>query len=89
MRNSRPKRRSISIAPGRGVSWHEFDLAFGMENIEVVLDGYSTKAKKQNSYRPNEAFEAALAAVFAEQNPPVPARLLPPVDRIVVKLKAT
>jgi 2-polyprenyl-3-methyl-5-hydroxy-6-metoxy-1,4-benzoquinol methylase len=57
---------------GRGVSWHEFDLAFGIDKLEVVLDGYSPKSQNQKSYRANEAYETALAIIFAEMEPSVP-----------------
>jgi len=56
---------------GRGVSWHEFELAFGLQNLEVVLDGYSPRSQQKN-YKGNAAFELALADVFAQLDPPVP-----------------
>lgn len=91
-----PSRRSEAFTPelqkniyraGRGVSWHEFHIAFGMENIEVILDGYSAKAKKMTSYRPNEAFEEVLAQVFAAQDPPVPRGFCRPSLELLLKLK--
>lgn len=72
---------------GRGVSWHEFDMVFGMENLEVLLDGYSPKSQQKN-YRANHAYESALEEVFAGLNPPVPRGFCRPSLELLLKLKA-
>ena len=80
-RADHPARRKTQTYPtaeeslyrfGRGVSWHEFDLGFGLGNLEVVLDGYSPRSKHQKNYKSDDAYEAALAGVFAQLDPPVP-----------------
>jgi len=71
---------------GRGVSWHEFELTLGLNNIEVVLDGYSLRSAQKN-YRGEPAFEAALAAVFAKLDPPVPRAFCRPSLELLLRLK--
>jgi len=73
---------------GRGASWHEFDLAFGMENLEIVLDSYAPKAKNQRHYQSNAAFEAALAEILANLDPPVPRGFCRPSLEMVMRLRA-
>ncbi len=70
---------------GRGVSWHEFELAFGMENLDVLLDGYSPRSRQQN-YKSDEAYEAALAGVFARIDPPVPRGFCRPSLELLLRL---
>ena len=70
---------------GRGVSWHEFDLAFGLENIEIVLDGYSPRSGHQANYKSNDAYEASLAALFAELTPAVPRGFCRPSLELLIK----
>ncbi|MBV8978790.1 MAG: class I SAM-dependent methyltransferase [Alphaproteobacteria bacterium] len=73
---------------GRGVSWHEFDIAIGMGSLEVLLDGYSPKSLGQKSYHPEPAFEDALADIFARLEPPVPKGFCRPSLELLLKLKA-
>jgi SAM-dependent methyltransferase len=70
---------------GRGVSWHEFALAFGMENLEVLLDGYSPRSQQKN-YKADETYEAALANVFANLAPPVARGFCRPSLELLLKL---
>ncbi len=71
---------------GRGVSWHEFDLGFGLRNLEIVLDGYSPRSKNQKNYRPDDAYEAALADIFAKLDPPVPRGFCRPSLEFLMRL---
>ena len=70
---------------GRGVSWHEFDLGFGIGNIEVVLDGYSPRSKHQKNYRSDDAYEAALAGLFEKLDPPVPRGFCRPSLELLIR----
>jgi S-adenosylmethionine-dependent methyltransferase len=71
---------------GRGVSWHEFELVFGLNDIEVLLDGYSPRSQ-QKSYKSDPAFEAALESVFAQLDPPVPRGFCRPSLELLIKLR--
>lgn len=93
-RADHPARRKVQMYPtaeeslyrfGRGVSWHEFDLAFGLGNLQVVLDGYSPRSKHQKNYRADEAYEAALAELFAKLDPPVPRGFCRPSLELLLK----
>jgi hypothetical protein len=70
---------------GRGVSWHEFDLAFGLENIEIVLDGYSPRSRHQANYKSDDDYEASLAALFAAMTPPVPRGFCRPSLELLIR----
>lgn len=70
---------------GRGVSWHEFAIVFGMENLGVVLDGYSPRSQQRN-YKSDDAYEAALANVFASLDPPVPRGFCRPSLELLLRL---
>jgi len=84
-KHSHPTAEETLYRFGRGVSWHEFELAFGLDNIEVVLDGYSPRSGNQNSYRPDAAYEAALAAIFARLEPPVPRGFCRPSLELLIR----
>lgn len=73
---------------GRGVSWHEFDLVFGMEAIAVVLDGYSPRSVDQKNCKPDQACEEALAGLFARMDPPVPRGFCRPSLELLIDLTA-
>ncbi|HTT97696.1 MAG TPA: class I SAM-dependent methyltransferase [Rhizomicrobium sp.] len=94
-RETHPAKRHEAFTPeaqrnlyrgGRGVSWHEFDLAFGMENITLVLDGYSPRSVDQKNYQPDKAYEDALAALFAKMSPPVPRGFCRPSLELLIAL---
>jgi len=96
-RETHPSKRHESFTPeaqrnlyrgGRGVSWHEFDLAFGIQNLDVVLDGYSAKSIEQKNYKPDGAYEEALADLFARMEPPVPRGFCRPSLELLIGLKA-
>ena len=53
---------------GRGVGYHEFDLAIGLENMNIVNDGFS---KHLNHRHHNARYEEALIEIFAEHLPSV------------------
>jgi hypothetical protein len=72
---------------GRGVSWHEFELSFGLEAIEVVLDGYSPRSQQKN-YKADAGFESALAGLFAALFPPVPRGFCRPSIELLIRLRA-
>lgn len=71
---------------GRGVSWHEFELGFGLKDLEVVLDGYSPRSQQKN-YKADLAFEAALESVFAGLDPPVPRGFCRPSLELLLRLR--
>ena len=96
-REAHPSKRYETFTPeaqrnlyrgGRGVSWHEFDLTFGMETITVVLDGYSPRSVEQKNYKPDQAYEEALAGLFAKMEPPVPRGFCRPSLELLIKLTA-
>jgi SAM-dependent methyltransferase len=70
---------------GRGVSWHEFALAFGLQNIEILLDGYSPRSQQKN-YKSDEAYETALAALFEKLDPPVHKGFCRPSLELLIRL---
>jgi 2-polyprenyl-3-methyl-5-hydroxy-6-metoxy-1,4-benzoquinol methylase len=72
---------------GRGVSWHEFELTFGLEAIEVVIDGYSPRSQQKN-YKADAGFESALADLFAALSPPVPRGFCRPSLELLIRLRA-
>ena len=56
---------------GRGMSFHEFEVALGSGSYEVIQDGYWGAEDHQAYYRPNLAYERALAEIFGSMNPPI------------------
>lgn len=75
---------------GRGASWHEFDVAFGLQNLRVLLDGYSQRSKfHQKHYKPNKEYEKALAALFAQFDPPVPRGFCRPSLELLLELNGS
>lgn len=77
---------------GRGVSWHEFELAIGFERLQVVLDGYSPRSIKQTGsqnvrdFALNEPYETALAAIFSTLKPPIPRGFCRPSLELLLRL---
>lgn len=55
---------------GRGVSYHEFDLAIGLSEFEAIQDGYSNLLKHRGI---NDFFEGTLMHLFERYAPHVPA----------------
>lgn len=55
---------------GRGVSYHEFDLAIGLSEFEAIQDGYSNLLKHRGI---NNFFEGALMYLLERYAPHVPA----------------
>ena len=95
-RRDHPAKRYAELTPGaieatyrfgRGVSWHEFELAFGLENLEVVLDGYSARSKHQANYKSSDAYESALADIFARLEPPVLRGFCRPSLELLMRLR--
>ncbi|HWA89905.1 MAG TPA: methyltransferase domain-containing protein [Rhizomicrobium sp.] len=82
-----PEARTHIYRRGRGVSWHEFEIVFGLAAIEVVLDGYSPRSQQKN-YRGDAAYEAALAELFAKLDPPVPRAFCRPSLELLIRLRA-
>ncbi len=74
---------------GRGVSWHEFELAFGLEDLEVLLDGYSPRSKHQANYKSSDAYESALANIFALLEPPVPRGFCRPSLELLIRVRSS
>lgn len=60
---------------GKGASFHEFEIAVGLRNIEVMRDNYEDPMKKLRDKfcRPHPEFEKALQDIFSKLDPPVPA----------------
>lgn len=54
---------------GRGVSYHEFELAIGFSNMEVLADGYSRHLRHRAS---NTPFEGMLVDALSKYAPHVP-----------------
>ncbi len=70
---------------GRGVSFHEFAIAFGLESIEVLSDGYHDYIRRirDRFNKPSAKFEEALIEIFLAQDPPIPpAFARPSIDLI-------
>jgi S-adenosylmethionine-dependent methyltransferase len=56
---------------GRGVSYHEYDLAIGLAKMEILLDGFSPKADHRQQYMPAcPGFEEALLHVLEQEKIP-------------------
>lgn len=73
---------------GRAASWHEFHLTLGLEQIEIVLDGYDSMARRNHGFFAVPDFEAALADVFSTFDPPVPKSFCRPSLDLVLRLKS-
>jgi 2-polyprenyl-3-methyl-5-hydroxy-6-metoxy-1,4-benzoquinol methylase len=95
-RRDHPAKRHAEMTPsaveaiyrfGRGVSWHEFELTFGLGNLEVLLDGYSPRSKHQANYKSSDAYEAALADIFAQLEPSVPRGFCRPSLELLLRLR--
>ncbi len=73
---------------GRGVSFHEFELALGLESFEVINDGGSEKLTHRSGLA-HLAYDAALDEIFRTQLPQVhPAFARPSLDLILHKRAA-
>ena len=81
-----PEARKALYRRGRGVSWHEFELVFGLEAMDVLLDGYSPKSHQRN-YKPSHPLEKALAQIFESMTPPVPRGFCRPSLELLLRLK--
>ncbi len=55
---------------GRGVSFHEFQLAIGLENFAVVLDGYDGRVRNWPNRTIVKDYEEALQRILAEHSIP-------------------
>jgi len=80
-----PQGRENWYRGGRAASFHEFDAVFGLENLAVVQDGYSERCDYIRHFRPDAGYEAALAAVFAGLQPPVPRGFCRPTLDLVLQ----
>ena len=76
---------------GRGVSYHEFDLAIGLSKLEVIADSYSQKAMIRGEWAQQDAeWERALTSKFEKYAPAVnPAFAYPSLDLILRKPATT
>ena len=72
---------------GRGMSFHEFDVAFGVGNYEVIQDGYWGNEDQQAYYKPNLAYEEALSESFRKLTPPVPRGFCRPSLNLIIQLR--
>ena len=72
---------------GRGMSFHEFTVAFGDDGYEVIHDGYWGGNDHQRHYGPDLAYERALADVFATMTPRVHRGFCRPSLNLVIKLR--
>ena len=72
---------------GRGVSFHEFELAIGFENMTVIADSNSKHAFPRDSYcKRNVPFEDTLKRVLKEHAPSVPGGFCcPSLDLVIQK----
>jgi SAM-dependent methyltransferase len=71
---------------GRGMSFHEFAVAFGTGNYKIIQDGYWGARDQQSFYKPNLAYERALEEIFANMTPPVHRGFCRPSLNLVVEL---
>jgi hypothetical protein len=69
MINASANRVEAMYRLGRGASYHEFELAIGMQNMRVLNDGYSKRIIHREA---NTAYEGMLADVFTRHAPMVP-----------------
>ncbi len=70
---------------GRGVSYHEFDLAIGLSNFTVANDGNSEYMRHQQSMG-NAAYQRALREIFLKHLPEVSlAFTTPNLDLVLIK----
>ena len=68
--NSAADPRHALYRLGRGLSYHEFDLAIGLSELEVVQDSYSRLLTHRGI---NSGFEGMLMEAFHQHAPHVPA----------------
>ena len=71
---------------GRGVSFHEFDVALGAANYKVIQDGYWGKYDMRSFMKPNLDYERALGSVFASLSPPVHRGFCRPSLDLIIEL---
>jgi hypothetical protein len=57
---------------GRAASFHEFDIAIGLDHVKVAADSYSVGARPQRGFAADRAYEKALASIFDRLDPKVP-----------------
>ncbi len=70
---------------GRGVSYHEFELAIGFEAMTVLNDGFSAHLAHRRGMV-HKSFDRALFEIFSEQLPNVPCGFTrPSLDLILQK----
>lgn len=74
---------------GRGVSFHEFDAAVGIENIDVLSDGYHEYIRRTRDRfnKPSAKFEEALIEIFQAQTPPIPAAFARPSIDLIFRFR--
>src|SRR5262249_55252570 len=70
---------------GRGVSFHEFDLALGLEQLRAINDGFSSKLAHRSSLE-HEPFDLGLLDIFERYLPMVPQGFArPSLDLVIQK----
>jgi S-adenosylmethionine-dependent methyltransferase len=70
---------------GRGVSYHEFELAIGLEAMTVLNDGFSAHLRHRRGLT-HKSFDRALFSLFNEHLPNVPRGFTrPSLDLIIQK----
>ncbi len=71
---------------GRGVSYHEFELALNFEELTVINDGYYQGLQEHRKNLSNENFDEALLEIFQEHLPHIPRGFAKPsLDLIIAK----
>ena len=74
---------------GRGVSYHEFDLAIGLENFTVANDGNSRGMQKHRQGMDHPTYDRALRDIFGQYLPEVPLGFAKPsLDLVLMKRPA-
>ncbi len=71
---------------GRGVSYHEFELALNFRDLTVINDGFSKHLQNYRSVLSDFSFAGAVIEVFRERLPHIPLGFArPSLDLIILK----
>jgi len=93
---SRSERTDLALSPlgdvaenlyrlGRGVSYHEFEIAIGLDAFTVVNDGYSRKLLAYRKALAHRAYDTALEGLLKQYLPRVPLGFSRPSLDLVLK----
>jgi SAM-dependent methyltransferase len=69
---------------GRGVSYHEFELALNFEDLAVINDGYS-KHLRHRQYLSHKSFDEAVLEIFEEHLPHIPRGFAKPSLDLIIR----